>query len=205
MNQSTDTPTARTALRMNDQERREHLLLYGRRYFAEFGFDAMSMQEIAKRAGVSKGLLYHHFGGRRGFYLATVEHVIDSLLEDMQVPDGLDPVTALRTMIERFVVFVENNADIYQALIRGGLGADSDVVAQLDRVRAHSIELITAGQAELLLTPLQRVQLVGWIAWVESSTSAWLDTDDIAADTFIGVVQSTLIRAVAHLFPEPRS
>jgi AcrR family transcriptional regulator len=49
---------------MTGKERREQLLDIGRRLFAERGLDGTSIEEIAARAGVSKPVVYEHFGGK---------------------------------------------------------------------------------------------------------------------------------------------
>ncbi|MEK9736123.1 MAG: helix-turn-helix domain-containing protein, partial [Candidatus Nanopelagicales bacterium] len=54
----------RERIRMSGQERREQLLDVGRRLFAKKGFEAVSVEEIAAKAGVSKPVVYEHFGGK---------------------------------------------------------------------------------------------------------------------------------------------
>ncbi len=49
---------------MTGKQRREQLLEVGRSLFAEKGFDATSVEEIAARAQVSKPVVYEHFGGK---------------------------------------------------------------------------------------------------------------------------------------------
>ncbi|HBQ14174.1 MAG TPA: TetR/AcrR family transcriptional regulator, partial [Myxococcales bacterium] len=44
--------------RLSPEERREELLAFGQGFFAEHPADAFTMDQIAARAGVSKGLLY---------------------------------------------------------------------------------------------------------------------------------------------------
>lgn len=42
--------------------------------FAEHGFDAVSLQAIATRAGVSKANIFHHFASKDALYVATIKH-----------------------------------------------------------------------------------------------------------------------------------
>ena len=59
--------------RMTGKERREQLISIGRTVFAERGYEGTSVEEIAARAGVSKPVVYEHFGGKEGLYAVVVD------------------------------------------------------------------------------------------------------------------------------------
>jgi AcrR family transcriptional regulator len=65
---------------MTGKERREQLLGIGRRLFAERGFEGTSIEEIAAQAGVSKPVVYEHFGGKEGLYAVVVDREVERLL-----------------------------------------------------------------------------------------------------------------------------
>src|SRR3954453_196187 len=71
----------RPRVRMTGRERREQLLDVGRALFAEKGFEATSIEEIASRAGVSKPVVYEHFGGKEGLYAVVVDREMRNLME----------------------------------------------------------------------------------------------------------------------------
>ena len=50
-------------------------------YFGKYGYKKTSMSDIAKSCGISKGLIFHHFGTKKKLYLALVEHSKEILLE----------------------------------------------------------------------------------------------------------------------------
>src|ERR1041384_4457834 len=62
------TQPTKPRVRMTGQERREQLLDVGRALFAERGYEATSIEEIAERAKISKPIVYEHFGGKQGLY-----------------------------------------------------------------------------------------------------------------------------------------
>jgi len=66
---------------MSGKERREQLLDVGRALFAEKGFDGTSIEEIAARAGVSKPIVYEHFGGKEGLYAVVIDREMQRLLD----------------------------------------------------------------------------------------------------------------------------
>ena len=53
-------------------QRRERILRAAQELFAERGYDGASAEAIAARAGVAKGLIFHHFGSKADLYLAAV-------------------------------------------------------------------------------------------------------------------------------------
>src|SRR6266566_8854648 len=66
--------------RMTGTQRREQLLDIGRRLFAERGFEGTHIEEIAAQAGVSKPVVYEHFGGKEGLYAVVVDREVERLL-----------------------------------------------------------------------------------------------------------------------------
>ena len=68
---------------MTGKERREQLLDIGRALFAERGFEGTSVEEIAHKAGVSKPVVYEHFGGKEGLYAVVVDREMRQLLDTM--------------------------------------------------------------------------------------------------------------------------
>jgi AcrR family transcriptional regulator len=63
--------------RLLASERRAQLVDVGRAAFAEHGYEGTSVEEIAKRAKVSKPIIYEHFGGKEGLYAVVVDREMD--------------------------------------------------------------------------------------------------------------------------------
>ncbi len=195
MNHQTAPSAATQGARMSTEDRREQLLTFGRTYFAEHGYDASSMAEIARAAGVSKGLLYHYFGGRHGFYVATIERVADEVLAATVPPTEVDLASALHGMLVGFVTYVRDNAPIYLALVRGGLGADSEVSAQLDRVRRTSVARVVARAGLGGLDDLgarATIAMFGWVSFVETATATWLETEGVSSDELVALLSAAI-------------
>ncbi len=75
------TPPKSTRVRMSAAQRREQLIMIGRQLFAERGFDATSIEEVAARAKVSKPVVYEHFGGKEGLYAVVIDREVRALLD----------------------------------------------------------------------------------------------------------------------------
>lgn len=63
------------------EERREQIILFALQEFAEKGYEQTSTNTICKKAGVSKGLLFHYFESKKGLYLYVLDRCIDKYKE----------------------------------------------------------------------------------------------------------------------------
>lgn len=97
--------------RMTRIERREQLIGIGRQLFAEHGFDAVSVEEIATAAGVSKPVIYEHFGGKEGLYQVIVDREITGLNHVLKstIKPELPPREALERAVVGLLEYIEEN------------------------------------------------------------------------------------------------
>ncbi len=78
---TTEAPPAGAKRRMRGPERRAQLLAVARRVFGRSGFHGVSMDEVAKEAGVTKPILYDHFNSKEELYVALLDADADFLEE----------------------------------------------------------------------------------------------------------------------------
>jgi AcrR family transcriptional regulator len=69
--------------RLSGADRRVQLMEVGRTVFALHGYEATSIEEVAQQAGVSKPIVYEHFGAKEGLYAAIVDREMDDLVARM--------------------------------------------------------------------------------------------------------------------------
>jgi AcrR family transcriptional regulator len=160
--------------RLSTEARRTQLLQVGREAFALGAFDTVNLTEVASRAGVSKGLLYHYFGDKRGYYQAVLGAVALEVLEVTQFPRSMETPDAVRHAIQGFVDYVVANAPFYKALVRGGIGSDDAVNQQLETVRQGLVSRVME-RLGLPDDPTTRRIVYGWIGFAEFSTLDWLE------------------------------
>ena len=81
--------------RLTPEQRREQLLDLGIRLFANHSLDEISIDVVAREAGISRGLLYHYFGDKMAFREAVVRRAADALVAQTAPPETGEPVERL--------------------------------------------------------------------------------------------------------------
>ena len=126
MTEEARVPERVTRIRMTGTQRREQLITIGRTLFAERGYEATSIEEIAQRAQVSKPVVYEHFGGKEGLYAVVVDREMSTLLS--MISSSLTENRS-RIRVERvalaLLTYVEDRSDGFRILVR-----DSPVAAE---------------------------------------------------------------------------
>ncbi|MDQ3152931.1 MAG: TetR/AcrR family transcriptional regulator, partial [Actinomycetota bacterium] len=105
---------------MTGQARREQLMDVGRVLFAEKGYEGASIEEVAHRAGVSKPVVYEHFGGKDRLYAVVVDREMRELLEHMT--SALAGAEHPRELLERAALalldYIQDSTDGFRILVR---------------------------------------------------------------------------------------
>lgn len=121
--------------RMARVDRNRQLLQVAEAVFAERGIAAASMDEIAVRAGVTKPVLYSHFGSKDGLLAAVIERTGRELGERVEaaISGSDDPAGGLSRGLRAYFDFIGEHRAAWLAL-SGGAGGDS-AAAALEKVR----------------------------------------------------------------------
>ena len=154
------------------------------------GLEQISVEEIAKKAGISRGLLFHYFASKHDFHLAIVARASEELLaQTAPDPDLTEPVDILRDAMNRYLDYVTNNRESYISFMRGPASTDPQMRAIFDRTRAAIAErTLAALPAPSGVEPAQTGLAVrGWIAFVEEATVSWLKDPQIERSDLIAM------------------
>jgi len=164
---------------MTGKERREQLIDIGRTLFAERGYDATSVEEIAHQAGVSKPVVYEHFGGKEGLYAVVVDRETSCLLDMVTgALTGGHPRELLEQAAFALLDYIDQNTDGFRILVRDSPVAQStgtfaslisDIASQVEHVLG--LEFKSRGY-DPKLAPMYAQMLVGMVAL---TGQWWLD------------------------------
>jgi AcrR family transcriptional regulator len=183
--------------RLDVDERRAQLLALGLDLFSERAYDAISIDEIALAAGISKGLLYHYFPTKRDFYAAAIREASRQLLEITRPDEGAPPLLRLRAVIDAYLGYVERRGPAYSALLRGGIGSDVSVAAIVQETRDSFLERLLQVVPASEMSPALRVTLRGWIGFVEAASLDWVEQKELGREALGDLLAEVLTQAIA--------
>lgn len=167
-------------------DRREQLLTAADRVVQRDG-SAASMNVIAAEAGITKPILYRHFGDKGGLYRALAERHIDSLLAQLRAAlltrGGLRART--RATVEAYLAAVEEKPQIYRFLVERAAVEEPDVRGQVvGFVRRFGDELAVGISNEPELAGIDPQRAVIWAhaiaGMVQETGDWWLDHPEVS-------------------------
>lgn len=178
--------------RLSAADRREQLISVAQGMFAEHGVQPTTVEEIATAAGVTKPLIYEHFGGKEGLYAVVVDRAMRQLID--QLVGSLTAGGTSREILERTALallrYIEEQPAAFRVLQRdsptwhGGGSAASVMSAVADQVEQIVIEVFQRNELDTTVVPIYARMLVGMIGftgewWISSGSS--LPRETVAA------------------------
>lgn len=182
--------------RLDVATRRAQLIAVASELFAARPYDDVWIDDVAERAGVSRGLLYHYFGSKRGLLHAVIEHETEAILAATTPDPARHPGEGLRAAIDGYLDYVAARPHGYRALFRGSVSADEHVRelvdANLRRQEARLLAALGSEEDERL-----RLAVHGWLASLIAMVLDWLERPIVDRDTIADLAIGTLQGAVA--------
>ena len=141
--------------RLPAAERREQLLDVAREVFARHGFHETSMNDVAEAAGVTKPVLYQHFGSKRDLYLELLTDVGGQLLEAIGAATGgaAGPRQQVESGFAAYFRFVSEHPNAFRVLFGSGSRRDRQFAETVRQVETSIADGRTASSARTTGTP----------------------------------------------------
>jgi AcrR family transcriptional regulator len=136
-------------LRADARRNRERVLRTAQRLFAEDGL-GVSLDEIARRAGVGPGTVHRHFPTKEALYLAVAIDQLEQLVAGAKALAATDDPEALFTQLSRMMAMGAENVAVKSALVAAEFDlrtAAPDVAADLTRQVADLLDRAHAAGA----------------------------------------------------------
>jgi AcrR family transcriptional regulator len=194
--------------RLEPDARRAQIVDAARELFGHRPFAAVSMSDIADRAGVTRALVHHYFPGKRDLYQA----VIDVLLENGPAVIRTDLGASIEDVVAANVAaaldFAQQNVETMSAIAQpGGFDHDPVVAAAIDRAREGLVDRILAnhlGTSEV--GPEIRLVIRGYLGLFQVVATEWLLRDratrhqaqTLLSTTLLAMMRDTVPALLAH-------
>lgn len=190
--------------RLGPDQRREQILDCAVRLFGERPYAAVSTTDIAREAGVARGLLNHYFGTKRDLYLEVVRAMV-------QLPDVAEVLPAggslrkrVDTSVAWFLDTVSAHGQTFVAVTGAeGVGADPEVehiLAAADDVAAAKVlEAIGLPGSERGEEHLAVVRAYGGM--VKAAVREWIDRESLTRPQVHLLLSTALISIVRDVLP----
>jgi AcrR family transcriptional regulator len=193
---------------MTGKARREQLLDIGRSLFAERGYEATSIEEVAIRAKVSKPIVYEHFGGKEGLYAVVVDREMRHLLEKVtSALTGGHPRELLEQAALSLLDYIDDETDGFRLLVRDSpVTSTAGTFSSLINDIASQVEYILAGEFksrgyDAKLAGLYSQALVGLVAL---TGQWWLDVRKPKKEEVAAHLVNLAWNGLSHLEKRPK-
>jgi len=193
---------------MSATQRREQLIIIGRQLFAERGFDATTVEEVAARAKVSKPVVYEHFGGKEGLYAVVVDREVRALLDRLSTAlTAGHPRELLEQAALALLDYIEAETDGFRVLVRESpvMAATGSFSSVLNDV-AHQVEHILGAEFKSRdydprLAELYSQSLVGMVAL---TGRWWLEVRKPRKEAVAAHLVNLAWKGLSNLDPRPQ-
>ena len=192
---------------MTGTERRQQLIEIAKSLFAQKGFDATSVEEIAAKARVSKPVVYEHFGGKEGLYAVVVDREMDFVVKSIAeaISTGT-PRERLEAAALAFLTYVKDHPDGFAVLshdapltmARGGMsGMLNDVAERVGDIFASAFKQAGYDQKT---APIYAHALIGMVTFVGQW---WTESRRFSVDRAASHLAALAWMGLRHLPKEP--
>jgi AcrR family transcriptional regulator len=178
-------------------ERRTQLLDAAVAAIREHG-PAITMEQLANAGGVTKPILYRHFGDRDGLIQAIAERFSNDLLTSVTTPLGStsDARDLLRSTVDSYVSFIERDPNLYRFMVQhpldrpdgaSGMGSLVDLIArQVAQVAGERLR--AAGRDSGAAVPWA----YGIVGLVHQAGEWWVTDQTMSRETLVDYLVSLL-------------
>jgi AcrR family transcriptional regulator len=182
MASATETPLRRRPKRrprrLGARERREQLVASAQRLFAERGYRATTMDDIAHAAGVTKPLLYQHFASKRALYLELIQHVSDELVTALR--SAHDRAGGPRELVENgyraYFEMIVSHKDAFRLVFGRHAPDDPELSGAVRSVERRVLEVVEARIPADLGAEHRRLLAYALIGMAEAGSRFWVDS-----------------------------
>jgi AcrR family transcriptional regulator len=184
-------------LRRSAGDRRAQLVQIGLELLPSTPVQELTIDEVARRAGISRSLLFHYFASKRDYYTAVTRAAADLLWEHLLPPPGTSPEEQVSGMLDRYVGWVETFRESHLAFVRGAAGGDPWVAEVYEETRGRLVE-VALTTLELPHDARRRQLVLAWFAFTEDLVGQWVQEPTMTRPELLALLHDVLTRLVSR-------
>jgi AcrR family transcriptional regulator len=194
--------TPKRRVRLSRASRRETLLDAGARAFAERGFQATSMEDVAQKAGVTRLIVYRHFDSKEDLYRSVLDRSVRGVAETVTVRG--EGVPTVSSVVNGFVVAATADPQGFKLLVHHST-REPDFASYSELFRENAVKTAQDLIARRVPDPVLREWAARTlVALLEESTLAWIERGDRSRDEEMTAVLTRSIEAMLGAFGAAR-
>jgi AcrR family transcriptional regulator len=189
--------------RLATEARRQELLRAGVELLRVRTPEEISVDDVARRAGISRGLLYHYFEDKDAFVVAVLEQASQELRQALRGSPQLSGRERIEAAIDAFIDYAEAHAAGFRAVLTGGV-ANRNVAALIERTRERDLDAFVAGVAAITSQPetargskVLRAALHAHMHFMEGAIVRWLARREITREQLRELILRALYATLA--------
>jgi TetR/AcrR family transcriptional regulator len=171
------------ARRTSGLETRAEILAAAERHFAEVGFEAARLEDIAADVGIRRAAIFYHFGDKQELYAAVLDLVFSAGMDFL--PKSGSVVERLEASLSGWIDYVSQRPTVARIILREAASARPGVVSAFVRAggppvkwfRAVIDEGVKSGELRPLTDPHRFISLMGATTVFHFAAMPWLTLD----------------------------
>jgi AcrR family transcriptional regulator len=180
-------------LRRSADDRRAQLVQIGLELLPTTPVQELTIDEVARRAGISRSLLFHYFATKRDYYTAVTRAAADLLWDHLLPRHGTPSEDLVGGMLDRYVGWVETYRETHLAFVRGAAGGDPWVSEVYEETRGRLVEVALTA-LELPDDARRRQLVLAWFAFTEDLVGSWALEPTMTRQELLALLRDVLDR-----------
>ena len=173
-------PTDAPRRRSSGEETRAAILAAAERRFAERGFEAARLEDIAADVGIRRAAIFYYFGDKHELYTAVLDEVFAGAMA--AVPNRGSATERLEASLTGWIDYVARRPSVARLILREAASAQPDAVspfvragrAPVEWIRAVIAEGVASGELKPLTDPHRFLSLMGATTVFHFAAMPWL-------------------------------
>ena len=130
--------------------KKEEILKIASKEFAKYGYKGISLETIAKKAGISKAAIYYHFANKAALFKEVIMPKLDELINKIQNCKSNNPKENLKCYIYSFSeIFLKYNcfaSILAHEFVDGGRNLNEGIIKEMSKIFQKLISILEEGQ-----------------------------------------------------------